>query len=83
MPHCCTHTALFVRVVCGPDRMITIPPRHYCVIENPVAKDENETVVMENGQAKLLHADLEIRYAQVGELRLTTSVFSYGISHQD
>lgn len=45
--------------------MITVPPRHYCVIENPVAKDDDGSVIMENGQAKLLHADQEIRLAQV------------------
>ncbi|XP_067937582.1 major vault protein-like [Watersipora subatra] len=52
------------RVVFGPERMITVPPRHYCVIENPVARDEDGAVIMENGQAKLLHADQEFRHAQ-------------------
>lgn len=44
--------------------MITIPPRHYCVIENPVARNDDSEVIMDNGQAKLLHADQEIRHAQ-------------------
>ena len=26
------------RVVLGPEKMTTIPPRHYCVIENPVVR---------------------------------------------
>ncbi|KAF6041169.1 MVP [Bugula neritina] len=52
------------RVVFGPERMITIPPRHYCVIENPVARNDDSEVIMDNGQAKLLHADQEIRHAQ-------------------
>lgn len=53
------------KVVFGPQQMITIPPRHYCVIENPVQIDEEGTVVFDsNGQAKLKHADLEIRLAQ-------------------
>lgn len=45
--------------------MVTVPPRQYCVIENPVAKDGDGQVIMEAGQAKLTHADLEIRHAQV------------------
>jgi major vault protein len=45
--------------------MITVPPRHYCIIENPVLKDKEQKVVFdESGQAKLLHADQEIRLAQ-------------------
>ena len=55
----------FCRVVFGPERMITIAPRHYCVIENPVQRKENGEVIMDHGQAKLLHADQEIRLAQV------------------
>ena len=42
----------------GPEKMITIPPRHYCVIENPAVKDdEGKPVYDDNGQIKLLHAD--------------------------
>jgi len=53
------------KVVFGPQQMITIPPRHYCVIENPVSIDaEGKVIFDENGQAKLKHADLEIRLAQ-------------------
>ncbi|CAG2185673.1 MVP [Mytilus edulis] len=53
------------RVVYGPERMITVPPRHYCIIENPVLKDKECKVVFdESGQAKLVHADQEIRLAQ-------------------
>ena len=47
------------KVVFGPQQMITIPPRHYCVIENPVVCGEDNKVQFdENGQAKLKHADL-------------------------
>lgn len=53
------------KVVFGPERMITIPPRHYCVIENPVQRDANGEVQKDtHGQVKLLHADLEVRLAQ-------------------
>lgn len=56
---------LFYRVVFGPEKMITVPPRHYCIIENPHVKDKDGKCVFdENGSAKLLHADQEIRLAQ-------------------
>ena len=42
------------KVVFGPQQMITIPPRHYCIIENPVVVDNDSKVVFDvNGQAKL------------------------------
>ena len=46
--------------------MIVVPPRHYCVVENPIVrkKDSNEVVLDAAGQAKLQHADQEIRLAQ-------------------
>lgn len=45
--------------------MTMVPPRHYCVILNPVVRD-NEGLVQFDiaGQAKLRHADLEIRLTQ-------------------
>lgn len=53
------------RVVYGPEKMITVPPRHYCIIENPVVKDKEGKVLFdESGQSKLSHADLEIRLSQ-------------------
>jgi len=45
--------------------MIIIPPRHYCMVENPVMRDKDgEIVVDASGQARLCHADLDIRLAQ-------------------
>lgn len=53
------------KVVSGPEKMITIPPRHYCIIENPVVKGEDEKPVVDaNGQIKLLHADQDVRLTQ-------------------
>jgi len=53
------------KVVGGPDAMIMIPPRHYCVIANPVGRNEKGQVVTEkNGQVKLRHGDEEIRFEQ-------------------
>ncbi len=40
-------------------------PRHYCVIENPTVRDKTGKVVIDaNGQAKLLHSDVDIRFSQ-------------------
>ncbi|XP_075871436.1 major vault protein [Nelusetta ayraudi] len=53
------------RVLFLPARMTMVPPRHYCVILNPVARDqENKALFDPSGQAKLRHADLEIRLTQ-------------------
>ncbi|KAG7233746.1 hypothetical protein INR49_006667 [Caranx melampygus] len=53
------------RVLFPPMRMIMVPPRHYCVIVNPVCRDDNGQVLFDqSGQAKLRHADLEIRLTQ-------------------
>ncbi|XP_058269586.1 major vault protein isoform X2 [Hemibagrus wyckioides] len=53
------------RVLFPPTRMTMVPPRHYCVILNPVARDDEGHVQFDTaGQAKLRHADLEIRLTQ-------------------
>ncbi|KTG38447.1 hypothetical protein cypCar_00000266, partial [Cyprinus carpio] len=52
-------------VLFAPVRMIMVPPRHYCVVLNPVARnDEGQVQFDASGQAKLRHADLEIRLTQ-------------------
>ena len=54
------------KVLVGPAKNIIIPPRQYCIIENPVVVDEEGKLVFdEAGQAKLRHADREIRLSQV------------------
>eukprot|EP01089_Gocevia_fonbrunei_P023435 TRINITY_DN98_c0_g1_i1.p1 TRINITY_DN98_c0_g1~~TRINITY_DN98_c0_g1_i1.p1 ORF type:complete len:818 (+),score=286.08 TRINITY_DN98_c0_g1_i1:99-2552(+) len=52
------------KVVSGPNEMIMIPPRHYCVIANPVQRKEGVIIKDENGNAKLRHGDEEIRFEQ-------------------
>lgn len=53
------------RVLFNPVRMIMVPPRHYCVVLNPVVRDDEGRVQFDtSGQAKLRHADLEIRLTQ-------------------
>ncbi len=53
------------KVILGPEKMVVIPPRNYCVIENPVMKSSQDESVLfdDNGQAKLAFADLEIRFS--------------------
>ena len=47
-----------MQVILGPEKMITIPPRHYCIVENPVLRDKDGRVLIDaNGQIKLGHAD--------------------------
>ena len=62
--------ATFVRkdnemVVSGPQKMVTVPPRHYCVVLNPVVRDKENKIELDSlGQVKLQHAEEEIRLAQ-------------------
>ncbi len=51
------------RVVSGPSKMIVVPPRHYCVVENPVVKNDQGQVQFDpSGQVRLMHADLEVTF---------------------
>lgn len=53
------------RVILNPEKMIIVPPRHYCTIQNPVFRDENMQIqIDELGQAKLQHAEEEVRLQQ-------------------
>eukprot|EP01133_Synstelium_polycarpum_P020471 gene20471-24564_t len=48
-----------------PLSMILIPPRNFCTIENPVIRDKNGALVIDQfQQPKLRHGDQEIRFAQ-------------------
>jgi major vault protein len=46
------------QVVAGPNPMILVPPRHYCIIQNPVVK------INDDGTAVLKHGDEEVRVAE-------------------
>jgi len=57
------------QVVSGPNQMVLLPPRHYIVISNPVARDAKGEVVFETDSegkatlsAKLRFGDEEIRF---------------------
>lgn len=53
------------RVLFHPVRMVMVPPRHYCVIQNPVLRDAGRAAQFDDiGQAKLRHGDQEIRLTQ-------------------
>jgi len=53
------------RVVDGPVKMVIIPPRNYCVIDNPCEKDASGNVILDKfGQVKLRHGDTDIRLTQ-------------------
>lgn len=53
------------RLILKPEPMIVVPPRHYCLVANPVLRDEaNQPIADEHGQIKLRYGDREIRFAQ-------------------
>jgi major vault protein len=63
----CRYTCLgHERVLIGPEPMVIIPPRHYCVIDNPVVREEGtgKLVLDKHKQAKLRHGEQEIRMEQ-------------------
>ncbi|KAK9395437.1 major vault protein [Crotalus adamanteus] len=52
-------------IILAPKKMVMVPPRHYCIILNPVVHETDGTVHLDAlGQVRLAHADLEIRMAQ-------------------
>lgn len=54
-----------IKVVKGPEKMITVPPRHYCVIQNPIQRGEGGAPVTDSfGQFKLRFGDQEVRLQQ-------------------
>lgn len=53
------------RLSLRPTAMIIVPPRHYCVVINPVLVDAAGQPQMDQyGQARLQYGDQEIRFAQ-------------------
>lgn len=53
------------RLILKPEPMIVVPPRYYCVVANPVLRDESgQPIADEHGQIKLRYGDREIRFAQ-------------------
>jgi len=54
------------QVVSGPTDMIVVPPRHHCIISNPVSRDDDGNVlfISNTQQVRLRHAEREVRLAQ-------------------
>jgi major vault protein len=52
------------KIVEGPSQMIMIPPRHYCIISNPVHSEKGAAQRDEHHNYKLRHGDEEIRFEQ-------------------
>lgn len=52
------------RLVLGPEVMVVVPPRHYCVVANPVVREGGQPQFDAHGQARLRFGDTEIRFAQ-------------------
>jgi len=52
-------------VVDGPNPMILVPPRNYCIIQNPIARDhKSREILYDGGQVRIRHGDEEIRFDQ-------------------
>jgi len=50
------------KLVAGPEPMTMIPPRHYCIIANPVDHDAHGAPIVDRfGQVKIRWGDEEIR----------------------
>jgi len=54
------------KLVAGPEPMIMVPPRHYCMVANPVTRSgkDGEVALDSNGQALVRWGDEEIRFEQ-------------------
>eukprot|EP00727_Mastigamoeba_balamuthi_P004785 m51a1_g14304 putative major vault protein (845) ;mRNA; r:456829-460150 len=51
------------KLVAGPEPMIMVPPRHYCIIANPVERDDAGVARLDkHGQATIRWGDEEIRF---------------------
>ncbi|NES86479.1 MAG: colicin uptake protein, partial [Moorea sp. SIO2B7] len=53
------------RLILKPTPMIIVPPRYYCIIANPVLRDESDNPLADQyGQIRLRYGDQEIRFTQ-------------------
>jgi major vault protein len=66
------------RVVSGPNPMIMIPPRHYCIIQNPAVIKDGKAVTDNNGQVKIRHGDEEVRFDNCDPFPLYPGETLYG-----
>ena len=48
-------------IIFGPEKMIVLPPRHYCIVQNPVIKNiDGKPQYDQNGQVRLLHGTEDV-----------------------
>merc|ERR1712137_607021 len=67
------------KVLCGPEKMVIVPPRNCCIISNPVVRDEDgKPVKNQHGNYKVRHGDEEIRYHQADPFPLFPGESLYG-----
>jgi len=67
------------KVLCGPEKMIIVPPRNYCIISNPIVRDEEgNAVTNQHGNYKVRHGDEEIRFHQADPFALYPGEKLYG-----
>jgi len=52
------------KLVEGPTPMVMVPPRHYCIVANPVSRKDGAVALDANGQALVRWGDEEIRFEQ-------------------
>lgn len=53
------------RLALKPSPMIVVPPRHYCIVQNPVLRDDtNRPQIDQYDQVRLQYGDQEIRFTQ-------------------
>ena len=67
--------ATFVRkdnemVVSGPQKMITVPPRHYCVVLNPVMRGQDGQILLDNVGQVIMDFELENEILQLIDLEV-------------
>ena len=42
------YVKITISLLTGPQRMITVPPRHYCLVVNPVMRGQDAQVLLDN-----------------------------------
>ncbi len=63
-------------MILGPEKMIVVPPRHYCIVENPAVKDKDGQVVFDtHGQVSAVF-NFRLRFPVVVLCILQIQLFS-------
>ena len=65
----------------GPEKMIHVPPRHYCIVRNPAIVEDGEPVLNDYGEVKVHFGELEIRHHH--DWQHPFSLYPYEVLEQD